>query len=339
MKHVIALLLAATVLAGCSSVGNVFRKTGQVLMDPSIQVGNADDQPTQVALSLYASADVNPNPVSCAAAGPVDDREPALIGLEEQGPFAVNLQGASKDELVAHLQALLGHLEHGPTSSPGALAVPQRLAIPGLVVDEQAPPLTLGKSQPETLFAGTATARQPVPSTWMLRQGQVSSTDEETAWLRDRGSPELGQYGRGASLARAPEVRATPGNATPIGFRVLQLKDDSLLENADPERLRQAPDKALGSTLLASDDYILVPGQFKFIEFAAVDEDARYIAVVADFHAPNAERWHDVFRIEPRGRKYPLMVMLQGSRVAITDESYRPVRSPVCAGPQASNYR
>lgn len=339
MKHVIALLFAATVFAGCSSVGNVFKKTGQVLMDPSIQVGSADDQPTQVALSLYASADVNPNPVSCAAVEPLDDQGSALLGLEEQGPFAVNLQGASKDELVAHLQALLGQLKHGPTRSSGALAVRQRLAIPGLVVDEQAPPLTLGKSQPETLFTGTATARQAVPSAWMLRQGQVSPTDEEPAWLMGRGSQELGQYGRGASLARAPEVRATPGNATPIGFRVLQLKDDSLLENADPERLRQAPDKALGSTLLASDDYILVPGQFKFIEFAAVDENARYIAVVADFHAPNAERWHDVFRIEPRGRKYPLMVMLQGSRVAITDESYRPVRSPVCTGPQASNYR
>ena len=339
MKHVVALLLAVTVLAGCSSVGNVFKKTGQVLMDPSIQVGSADDQPTQVALSLYASADVNPNPVSCAAVAAMDDLEPALAGLEEQGPFALNLRSASKDELVAHLQALLGQLEHGSADSFGALAVRQRLAIPGLVVDEQAPPLTLGKSQPETLFTGTATARRPVPSTWMLRQGPVSPTGEEAAWVTAAGSPELGQYGRGTGLTRAPEVRATPGNATPIGFRVLQLKDDSMLENADPERLRKAPKKALGSTLLASDDYILVPGQFKFIEFAAVDEDTRYIAVVADFHTPNAERWHDVFRIESRGRKYPLMVMLQGSRVAITDESYRPVRNPVCAGTQASNYR
>jgi len=335
MKHVIALLLAATVLAGCSSVGNVFKKTGQVLMDPSIQVGSADDQPTQVALSLYASADVNPNPVSCAAVEPVEEQ----AALEGHGPFAVNLRSASRDELVAHLQALLGQLEHGSAESFGALAVRQRLAIPGLVVDEQAPPLTLGKSQPETLFGATATARRPVPSAWMLRQGQVSSVDEEAAWTTTLGNPELGQYGRGTGLTRAPEVRATPGNATPIGFRVLQLKDDSLLENADPEQLRKAPEKALGSTLLASDDYILVPGQFKFIEFAAVDEDARYIAVVADFHTPSAERWHDVFRIASRGRKYPLMVMLQGSRVAITDESYRPVRNPVCAGSQASNYR
>lgn len=336
MKPAIALLLAVATLGGCSTVGNVLTKTGQVLMDPSIQVGRADEQPTQVALSLYASPDVNPNPVSCAAAAPVDDSEPAL---DDRGPFTLNLRSASKDELVARLQELLGHLDAGQANVPGTLAVRQRLAIPGLVVDEQAPPLTLGKSQPETLFAGTATAQRPFPSSWILRDGQVPSASSDHWWMPPERHTDLGQYGRGPVLAKAPEVRETPGNATPVGFRVLQLKDDSMLENADPERLRKDPGKALGSTLLASDDYILVPGQFKFIEFAEVDEDTRYIAVVVDFHAPNAERWHDVFRIEPRGRKYPLMVMLQGSRVAITDERYRPVGNPVCTGSQASNYR
>ncbi len=339
MKPAIALLLAVVILGGCSTVGNVLTKTGQVLMDPSIQVGRADEQLTQVALSLFASPDVNPNPVSCAAVAPIDDDEAALAGLDDRGPFTVNLRSASKDELVGRLRELLGHLDAGQANVPGTLAVRQRLAIPGLVVDEQAPPLTLGKSQPETLFAGTATAQRPFPSSWMLRDGQVPSASSDHLWMPPERHADLGQYGRGPVLAPAPEVRDTPGNATPVGFRVLQLKDDSMLENADPERLRKDPDKALGSTLLASDDYILVPGQFKFIEFAEVDEDTRYIAVVADFHAPNAERWHDVFRIEPRGRKYPLMVMLQGSRVAITDESYRPVGNPVCTGFQASNYR
>lgn len=333
MKPVIALLLAVATLAGCSTVGNVLKKTGQVLMDPSIQVGNADEQPTQIALSLYASVDVNPNPVSCAAAAPIADGEPAL---HEQGPFSVNLRSASRDELVERLQALLGQLE---ANVPGTLAVRQRLAIPGLVVDDQAPPLTLGKSQPETLFVGTATTQRPFPSSWMLRDGQMPSASSDHWRMPAERHADLGQYGQGPVLAQAPDIRETPGNATPIGFRVLQLKDDSMLENADPERLREAPGKALGSTLLASDDYILAPGQFKFVEFAAVDEDTRYIAVVADFHTPNTERWHDVFRIEPRGRKYPLMVLLQGSRVAITDESYRPVRNPVCTGSQASNYR
>lgn len=339
MRHAIALLLVVASLGGCSTVGNVFKKTGQVLMEPSIQVGSFDDQPTQVALSLYASPDVNPNPVSCAVAAPVEEALPATAVLGAHGPFAVNLHSASKDELIGHLQSLLGHLEHEQGNPFGAPAVRQRLTIPGLVVDEHAPALTLGKSQPETLFTGSARVQQPVPSTWLLRQGPVLPAGEDDFWAAPQGISDLGQYAGGAGLAPAAKVLGATGNATPIGFRVLQLKDDSLLENVDPAALRNAPDKALGSTLLTSDDYILAPGQFKFIEFAPVNEQARYIAVVAEFHTPNAERWHDVFRIEPRGRKYPLLVMLQGSRIAITDESYRPVRNPVCAGPHASTYR
>ncbi|HCE7029503.1 TPA: type VI secretion system lipoprotein TssJ [Pseudomonas aeruginosa] len=339
MKHAIAFLFAATLLAGCSTVGNVFKKTGQILMDPSIQVGAAEDQPTQIALSLYASPDVNPNPVSRPTAAPVEDPEPLPLDEEQEGPFAVSLRSASKGELIEHLRALLGHQQDDQAEPPSALAVRQRAAIPGLVVDEQAPPLTLGKALPETLFTSTATSRGPFPASWMLRQGQVLPGIEQDYGSPSIGFLDLGQYSRGAGLAPAADAHATPTSATPIAFRVLQLKDDSILENVDPERLRKDAEKALGSTLLASDDYTLAPGQFKFIEFAAIDEKTRYIAVVADFHDPNAERWHDVFRIEPRGRKYPLMVMLQGTQVAITDESYRPAQSNFCPAPQKSTDR
>lgn len=339
MKHAIALLLAATVLAGCSAVGNVFKKTGQILMDPSIQVGTAEDQPTQIALSLYASADVNPNPVSSPTAAPVEGTEPLPLDMDEDGPFAVSLRSASKGELIEHLRALLGHLQDEQATSPSALAVRQRSAIPGLVVDDQAPPLTLGKTLPETLFTSTTTSRGPFPANWILRQRQMLPEAEDDAWNLSMRNLDLGQYSRGAGLIPAADTRTTPTAATPIAFQVLQLKDDSKLENVDPELLHKEPKKALGNTLLASDDYTLVPGQFKFIEFTAIDEKTRYIAVVADFHDPNAERWHDVFRIEPRGRKYPLMVMLQSTRVAITDESYRPAQSNACPAPYASTDR
>ncbi|MHA6198507.1 type VI secretion system lipoprotein TssJ [Pseudomonas wadenswilerensis] len=338
MKHVVALLLATSILAGCSTVGNVFTKTGQVLMNPSVQVGAADDQPSQLALSLYASPDVNPNPVSCAAAAFMDSTGSAAPGLNAEGHLAINLRGTSRDELIGQLRGLLDRFEHDPERAFGALAVRQRLAIPGLVVDDQAPPLTLGKSQPEALFSDTATSRWPSPSNWLLRQGQRSSAGGDEPQGLPGGSPDLGQYARGPALNPAADLRRASGSATPIGFRVLQLKDDSMLENADPEVLHKTPKKALGSTLLSSDDYILMPGQFKFVEFADVDEKARYIAVVADFHDPGAERWHDVFRIEPRGRTYPLLVMLQGSRVAITDERYRPAPGHACASPHASTY-
>ncbi|WP_025809793.1 type VI secretion system lipoprotein TssJ [Pseudomonas chlororaphis] len=328
MKQTITLLVAATLLSSCSTVGNVFTKTGQILMDPSIQIGAADDQPTQVALSLYASPDVNPNPVSSLTATPLDDTEELSLELEE-GPFEVSLHSASKDELIEHLRALLGALQEEQSGSSQGLATRQQASIPGLVVGDQYPPLTVGKQLPETLFTSTATSRGPYPANWLLRQQSLPGMEADP-WTQTIRTPDLGQYSRGAGIApAAAETQATPNTATPIAFRVLQLKDDSMLENVDLTLLRKDPEKALGSTFLASDDYTLVPGQFKFIEFSAVDEKTRYIAVVANFHDPNSERWHDVFRIEPRGRKYPLMVMLQKTRVAITDESYRPLQGNV----------
>lgn len=112
MKRSLALLLAGMLLAGCSTVGNVFKKTGRVLMDPSIPVGAPDDQPTQIALSLYASAYVNPNPVSASAADSaavVDEpTEEKLIG---EGPYSVSFNGATKGELISGLRALLDHLQ------------------------------------------------------------------------------------------------------------------------------------------------------------------------------------------------------------------------------------
>ncbi|MCY1506313.1 type VI secretion lipoprotein [compost metagenome] len=337
MKQAIVLLLAAS-LAGCSTVGNVFKKTGQILMDPSIQVGAAEDQPTQVALSLYASPDVNPNPVSRPTAAPLDDIEPPALELEEDGPFAVSLRSANKGELIEHLRALLGHLQEEPARSTRSRVSQEETTIPGLVVDDQYPPFTLGKTLPETLFTSTATSREPYPAHWLLRRQTLPGADADPG-VQPLQAQDLGQYSRTAGITPvADEVRATPSAATPIAFRVLQLKDDSMLENVDPVLLRQDAKKALGSTFLTADDYTLAPGQFKFIEYSAIDEKTRYIAVVADFHDPNAERWHDVFRIEPRGRKYPLMVMLQSTRVAITDESYRPAQGDVRAAPHARTH-
>lgn len=104
-------------------------------------------------------------------------------------------------------------------------------------------------------------------------------------------------------------------------FKVIQLKDDSVLLNADPSQLRDDLKKTLGSTYLGADDYLLAPGQFKFVNYTAIDEDTRYIAVIADFHHATPQAIKQVFRVEPRGRKYALLVTLRDTGVAITDES------------------
>ncbi len=324
MRPAVALLCAATLLSGCGTVGNVLTKTGQVLMDPGIQVGPPEDQPTRVALSLYAAKDVNPNPVA------QPDADPAPAAAEERS-FSVNVQGETREDLVQRLQALLEHLhqEESPAApSEDGKSTAVRSALTKVFKPR---PIAMNPASERLWADSVATSLAPFPVQWQLRHGEGEQDSAPAAG--DAASPQgedvaLGQYRDGVPLAPAATLAAQDhANATPIAFRVIQLKDDSLLENADPDLVRTAPKKALGSTYITADDYLLAPGQFKFINYHDLDEDTHYVAVVAAFHAPDAQRWYDVFRVEPRSRKYALLVTLQDTRVAITDESYRPAKT------------
>lgn len=325
MKRLAAILLLALFLTGCRTLGNVVTKTGKVLMDPSVPVGAPEDRPTQIALSLYAGRDVNPNPaaVPVEAAGGSTRREtltadvtsPAgLTGTD--GPFVVNFRSSSRVALIKSLQGLLDYL--GETTSvplptddqwqPGKFRFDRQPAA-----DQPAlrPPLPFTSSG---LDASVAVDDIPLP----LSPGDDVSGGGETGTPVPRA---LGQYGQGLSLQDTKEAAVPVEDATPVAFKILQLKDDSLLLNADPEQLRKDLKKVLGSTYVASDDYLLLPGQFKFVDFTAIKDDTRYVAVVADFHARDGADWKQAIRLEPKGRKYALLVTLQGKHVAITDET------------------
>ena len=54
------LVLIAGLLHGCA-VGDFFSKTWEVIKDPSVPVGEAEDRPSTLSVTMNASADVNPN--------------------------------------------------------------------------------------------------------------------------------------------------------------------------------------------------------------------------------------------------------------------------------------
>lgn len=97
----LTMLLLATLLGagGCTAM----KKTMKVLKDPSIPVGELRDQPSQVALSLYASTDVNPNLYVPA--------EPAPAEGEEDTPYRVNLSSDNLSSLLGQLKATAQILE------------------------------------------------------------------------------------------------------------------------------------------------------------------------------------------------------------------------------------
>jgi type VI secretion system VasD/TssJ family lipoprotein len=109
--------------------------------------------------------------------------------------------------------------------------------------------------------------------------------------------------------------------ATPIAFKVLQLTDDSLLVNASPQALAEDLKKTLGSTYIRADDYLLQPGQFKFIDLRALDEDTRFIAVIANYHNADVGQWKQRLRVEPKGRQYAVLVQLDAAQVSLKGET------------------
>ncbi|WP_321884115.1 type VI secretion system lipoprotein TssJ [Burkholderia cepacia] len=308
MKRLVWALMPLLMLTGCSAIGNVFKKTGQVLMDPSIQVGVDDDQPTQIGLSLYADHDVNPNGQHQVPEFDVTDEQDA-----EDGPYAVRFVSASKPELLENLELLVKQLRAGADASAF-------VARPAAGVGAPVARPRAGQSSEQVMVPPLPTV-PPLPNMGAAgRQGL-----------------ELGQYdanGRRHSFASSTaQSRPAKAPGTPVAFKVLQLKDDSVLLNADPDQLRKDLKKTLGSTYLAADDYLLLPGQFKFVPFGEVRDGTRFIAAIADFHDANAVAWKQVMPIEPKGRKYSLLVKLSETSVSLTREG--PPALPATPAPAA----
>lgn len=58
-------------------------------------------------------------------------------------------------------------------------------------------------------------------------------------------------------------------------------------------------------------------GQFKFIDPIKLDEDTRYIGVMAFFADPEQSDWKKVVKVKTLGREYHLLVLLNHNEVIL----------------------
>lgn len=132
----------------------------------------------------------------------------------------------------------------------------------------------------------------------------------------------LGDYEPPTTAFDRPD--AAPGHgpqlASPIAVKVLQLRDDSLLLNSVYQQLELDPAKALRSTYIRHDDYLLSPGQFKFVPFEPIHADTRFIAVIADYRSVESATWQQVLRIVPRGRRVVLALHVHDAQIELKEE-------------------
>ncbi|MEN5035434.1 type VI secretion system lipoprotein TssJ [Pseudomonas sp. TWI929] len=154
-------------------------------------------------------------------------------------------------------------------------------------------------------------------------------------------SPVVMDEDDGSNPPRSPLEESTPGSyddptvvltlphttteaaasvATPMAIKILQLRDDSLLRNSVYQLLDKDPAKTLRSTYIRDDDYLLRPGQFKFIPFAPIEADTRFVAVIGDYRSQDNATWRQVLRIPPRGHQIILSVLLNDTQLLLKEE-------------------
>lgn len=161
------------------------------------------------------------------------------------------------------------------------------------------------------LIAGCASTREATGKTWQV----IRDPSIPVGYPEDR--PTLVDL---SMLAESNVNLNIDGEGTPLRFQVLQLKDDSMLMAADLSQLQADLEEALGTNYLTHDDFTLLPGQWKFYEPFEVDEETRYIGIIAFYATPNDAEWKKVVKVTSRGEHYHLLVHLRESEVVLRKE-------------------
>ncbi|ELP6755699.1 TPA: type VI secretion system lipoprotein TssJ [Vibrio vulnificus] len=114
------------------------------------------------------------------------------------------------------------------------------------------------------------------------------------------------------SLVSAEEVNPNIwGEASPIEIQVFELADDSMFMSSDYDQMKNDYKKVLRSNFIKNYDYVLTPGQFKFVNAFEVDADTNYIGIMAHFAEPELSEWKKVVKVLNKGREYHLLMLFK----------------------------
>lgn len=80
-------------------------------------------------------------------------------------------------------------------------------------------------------------------------------------------------------------------DSAPLKFRVLLLKSDADFMSADFYSLQNSAQTVLGSNLLNSEQFFLMPGQLNKTLTGQRTPEARYIGIMAEYQSLNGKKW------------------------------------------------
>lgn len=210
-------------------------------------------------------------------------------------------------------------------ASPRDEAVPYRV---NLSSDDLSSLLGQLKATTDILHAEFQATHGHGPGTGSIAIEEGPPEQEPTRHIVNEGdgaARQVGQYRDGASKpdgepAVSPATTMQARQANPIAVKVFELKDNGMFLAADADALMDKPEKTLGKTYVDHDEYVLRPDEFKFVRFHTVKPATHFIAVVAAYQDIHSVNWKAVWRIEPTGGRYPLLVSLDEHGVTIKGE-------------------
>ncbi len=109
---------------------------------------------------------------------------------------------------------------------------------------------------------------------------------------------------------------------SPLSFQVIWMSEDSKLLATDVDQLNEKKlEDVLGKNYLDHQDFMLIPGQYKYLPPVDMGKDAKYIGVVAYFSQPNITQWKKVIKLSSVGHHYQILIHLHKDSVEIRKES------------------
>lgn len=105
--------------------------------------------------------------------------------------------------------------------------------------------------------------------------------------------------------------------ASPVELKVFELKDDSMFNSASYDQLETNHRKALKSNYVNEYDFVLLPNKFKFVEKIKLDDNTRYIGVMALFSDSDHSDWKKSVKVKTLGRDYHLLIYINNNQVKL----------------------
>lgn len=138
---------------------------------------------------------------------------------------------------------------------------------------------------------------------------------------------QVGQASEQPSTARLilladPDINPNDlGEAAPTEIAVIYLSEDSKLQAADYDQLTaEGLEKTLGKNYIDHQEYTLLPDQYKVIPPVKLDEDDRYIGVIARFADVENSEWKKIIKVKSTGQNYQILIHLRTYEIALRKE-------------------